>query len=214
MQRSIARVAFGATLFFGLALGVAQGAAAQGGGAQESSLTIHHRLCGDNYKGGDPFVECHDYPVGTALDFTIDGPISNSGLTDAATGNLTFAVPAGTYVVSGGVPGEFSNAQVYCSDANTGDAVNVADAATGVSVEVPSGAAVVCDWYEFPENLRGDETPTPTTPVVTTTPKPVTQLPSTGAGAGNGVSDELMLAAGAAAVVGGLGIAARRRALR
>src|SRR3954451_17436829 len=69
MKRTTFRLIAGSVLMLAIALGFVQGAGAQDSGA---SLTVHHRLCGDNYQGGDPFTECHDVLVGTSFDFTID----------------------------------------------------------------------------------------------------------------------------------------------
>lgn len=198
-------------MILAIALGFAQGAGAQGTG---TSLTVHHRLCGDNYKGGDPFVECHDVLVGTSFDFTIDGPVTETLATDVATGNVTFAdIPAGTYNLYGGIPGEFSTQNIYCSDANTGEGIDVSPAQMGVGVTVPDGAAVVCDVYEFPENLSG-QTPTPAPAQPTSTPKPnstVTTLPSTGAGDNSTGNSALWLIIPAALAIGGFGLISKRR---
>lgn len=209
MKRAAIRLIAGSVLMLAIALGFARGAGAQ---ETSTSLTVHHRLCGDNYKGGDPFVECHDVLVGTSFDFTIDGPVTQTLATDAATGNVTFAdIPAGTYNLYGGIPGEFSTQNIYCSDANTGEGIDVSAAQIGVGVTVPAGAAVVCDVYEFPENLSG-QTPTPAPP--TSTPKPgstVTSLPSTGSGDSSSSNSALWLAIPAALAIGGFGLISKRR---
>ena len=169
MKRQMARVAVGAALVFGAMSGLAQAASAQ---VVPASITIHHRLCGDNYLGGDPFIECHDVLVGTALDFTIDGPITETAAAGLATGNVTFeGLPAGIYDVTGGVPGDFSDAEVYCTDLTTGEAVALLATANGVDVTVEEDSEIVCDWYEFPEDLSGNGDDAP-------------GLPNTGAGAG------------------------------
>jgi hypothetical protein len=217
MKRAAVRLVAGSFLTLGLALGVAQGVGAQDSG---TSLTVHHRLCGDNYSGGDPFTECHDVLVGQAFDFTIDGPTTETAATDAGTGNVTFSdIPAGTYSLYGGIPGEFSTQNIYCSDSNTGDALDATPNGMGVDVEVAGGAAVVCDVYEFPEDLSGN-TPTPTATAsatataTATATQPVTSLPNTGAGESNGTDEALWLAIPAALVLGGLGFGLRRRAMR
>jgi hypothetical protein len=219
MLRTAVRLVAGSFLTLGLALGIAQGAGAQDTG---TSLTVHQRLCGDNYQGGDPFTECHDVVVGQSFDFTIDGPVTQTKATDAASGNVEFAsIPAGTYNLYGGIPGEFSTKNFYCSDSVTGNAVNVTPNSMGADVEVPDGVAVVCDVYEFPEDLSGN-TPTPApsaTATVTSTPTPkatgtVTTLPSTGTGANGSGSDEAMwLVIPGALALGGLAYGLRRRSL-
>ena len=93
------------------------------------------------------------------------------------------------------------------------DSVDVAAAQIGFSVEVPDGAAVVCDVYEFPENLSG-QTPTPAPAQPTSTPKPnstVTTLPSTGAGDSSSSNSALWLVIPAALAIGGFGLISKRR---
>lgn len=219
MKRTAVRLVAGSFLTLGLALGIAQSAGAQ---ETSTSLTVHHRLCGDNYLGGDPFTECHDVLLGQGFAFTIDGPVTKTADTDAASGNVTFSgIPAGTYNLYGGVPGEFSNQNIYCSDSVTGESVGVTPNDMGADVEVPEDVQVVCDVYEFPEDLSGN-TPTPTatataTATATTTPKAtstVTTLPSTGAGESNGTDEALWLVIPAAMVLGGIGFGVRRRSMR
>jgi len=218
MMRTAVRLVAGSFLTLGLALGIAQSAGAQ---ETSTSLTVHQRLCGDNYQGGDPFTECHDVLVGQAFAFTIDGPVTETANTDAATGNVTFSgIPAGTYNLYGGIPGEFSTKNFYCSDSVTGEAVGVTANDMGADVEVPEDVQVVCDVYEFPEDLSGN-TPTPTatatataTAPATTTPKAtstVTTLPSTGAGETNGTDEALWLVIPAAMALGAVGFGVRRR---
>ena len=206
MKRTALRLIAGSVLMLAIALGFAQGAGAQDTG---TSLTVHHRLCGDNYQGGDPFTECHDVLVGTSFDFTIDGPVNETLATDVATGNVTFAdIPAGTYSLFGGIPGEFSTQNIYCSDSNTGEALDMS-----AGVPVAEGAAVVCDVYEFPEDLSGN-TPTPAPAQPTSTPKPnstVTTLPSTGTGVDSSSNEALWLIIPAALAIGGLGLVSKRR---
>ncbi len=220
MKRTIVRLMMGAMMTTGLVLGVAQGAAAQGQEPTGTELTVHQRLCGDNYAGGDPFTECHDYIVGDSYEFVIDGPVSLSAMTDAATGNITFGgLTAGTYHLYGGVPGEFVNKEFYCSDQNTGSAVSVTAGAIGVNVEVPNGASVVCDVYEYPIDMSGggSETPTPAPQPQPTKPAggpAVTTLPSTGSGAGTTEDAAWLLIPAAIAATGGLGLMARRRVFR
>jgi len=219
MKRAAVRLVAGSFLTLGLALGIAQSASAQ---ETSTSLTVHHRLCGDNYNGGDLFTECHDVLVGQSFDFTIDGPVTETAATDASTGNVTFSdIPAGTYNLFGGIPGEFSNQTIYCSDSNTGDALTATPNGMGVDVDVPEGAAAVCDVYEFPEDLSGN-TPTPeatapaTVTATATATQPVSTLPGTGAGTGvsKGTDEALWLVIPAAFALGGIGYGIRRRAMR
>jgi hypothetical protein len=200
MKLNLARIALGAALAIGVTTGLAATAGAQ---VVPASITIHHRLCGDNYLGGDPFVECHDVLVGTALDFTIDGPVEETDAADLNTGNVTFDdLPAGVYEITGGVPGDFSNAMVYCTDQTSGDALEVVETDNGVEIDIAEDAEVVCDWYEFPEDLSGIEDGDG---------EGVTELPNTGAGvtaaAGATGAAWLLLPA---MMAGGLAVGARR----
>jgi hypothetical protein len=209
MKQAVIRLAAVCAMIAGFAIALVPGAGAQG----VTELTVHHRLCGENYKGGNEFDECHDVLVGTAFEFTIEGPVTQTASTNVATGNVTFSpIPAGTYHLYGGVPGEFSNQTIYCSDQNTGNAVTVTAGAIGVNVEVPEGASVVCDVYEFPEDLRDEPEPTKPAPEPT---KPaggqgVTRLPDTGAGdAGTSFPAYWLIVPALAAL--GLGLVARKQ---
>jgi hypothetical protein len=205
MKRSLVRLVAVFTMIAAFAIALDPGAGAQG----VTELTVHHRLCGENYTGGSEFDECHDVLVGTAFEFTIEGPVNQTASTDVNTGNVTFTpIPAGTYHLFGGVPGEFSNQTIYCSDQNTGNAVEVTTGEIGVNVEVPEGASVVCDVYEFPEDLRGE--PEPTKPA---TGQGVTRLPDTGAGTpGAGLPAWLLIVPAFAAL--GFGLVARKQLVR
>lgn len=180
---------------------------AQGGTA---SLTIHNRLCPSEYSGDDVFGDCHGNPQNSGLEFAITGPVSDSGPTDA-NGNITFGgLPAGAYEISGGVPGEFASTVVYCSvNEDPNNVLPVTSTATGVSIDVPDGAAVVCDWYNIPFDLSGngdddgDDDDTATT------------LPNTGAGVAGGHGDAGLFLGGAAVLaLAGMALVSRRRALR
>lgn len=187
-------------------------------GAQATAqLTIHHRLCGDNYMGGSEWDECHDVLVGTPFEFTIEGPSTFTATTDVATGNASFgSIPAGTYHLYGGIPGEFSNQTIYCSDEITGRDVAMSQGPIGMYVDVPADTSVVCDVYEFPEDLSGDPDPTPVpTAVPTKTPdsgQGVTRLPNTGAGGdGTPISAIWMIAPALLALAFGLIARSRTR---
>lgn len=213
MKQIVIRVAAVAAMFAAFAVVLVP----QAGATPVAEFTVHHRLCGDNYKGGSEWDECHDVLVGTPFDFTIDGPMTLTVATDVATGNAEFGeVQDGTYHLFGGVPGEFSNQTIYCSDQNTGNPVNVSPGPIGVYVEVPLQSSVVCDVYEFPEDLRGDPEPTPTQvpkPEPTKIPdigKGVTHLPNTGAGDGGMTLPVYWLVLPALAALG-FGVIARKR---
>ena len=94
-----------------------------------------------------------------------------------------------------------------------------AQALDSVSVEVPEGASVVCDVYEYPIDMSGndDENPAPTptpAPAKPSTGGPaVTNLPNTGAGT-DASADAAWLLIPAAMGAAGLGLMARRRVVR
>lgn len=189
------------------------------GSAQEAnaSITIHNRICPVEYAGDDIFGDCHGTPQDAGLEFAIDGPVSDSGATDG-NGDITFAgLPAGTYEISGGVPGDFADTAVYCSvEDDPENMLAVTPTAIGVSIELPAGTNVVCDWYNIPYDLRGDDGgddddddnggQTPTKP---------TTLPSTGAGTAAGETDAAFVLGGMAVIaLAGFAVVTRRRALR
>ena len=144
-----------------------------------SSITIHNRICPTEYDGSDFFGDCHDNPQTSNLEFTIDGPVTDTRATDNE-GNVVFPeLPGGTYQISGGVPGEFADTFVYCSDAADPGTVFVSTTALIVSLDLPDVTDVICDWYNIPVDLSGngddgtddgDDTGTPPT------------LPTTGVG--------------------------------
>ncbi|MGH2560364.1 MAG: hypothetical protein ACRDJH_14980 [Thermomicrobiales bacterium] len=127
--------------------------------AQEStaSLTIHNRICPVDYSGDDIFGDCHGNPSVSSLEFAIAGPVSAAGATDGD-GNVVFAgLPVGAYDVSGGVPANVASAYVYCSvDGDPYNALPVTWTDAGVAIDVPAGAAVLCDWYNTPYALSDD----------------------------------------------------------
>ncbi|MGH2604619.1 MAG: LPXTG cell wall anchor domain-containing protein, partial [Dehalococcoidia bacterium] len=152
---------------------------------------------------------CHGNPQTSGLEFFIDGPVADSGPTDGA-GDVTFgALPAGTYEISGGVPGEFADTFVYCSiNEDPNNVIPVTGTAIGVSIDVAEGAAVICDWYNIPIDLSGngdgdDDDDTATT------------LPNTGAGVSSGERSSAIYLGGATVMaLAGLAFVARRRAIQ
>jgi hypothetical protein len=159
------------------------------------TLTIHNRICPVGYTGTSFYEDCHDNPQTSNLEFNliVDGDIGVAhGTTDDA-GNVTFTdLPPDTYVMHGGVPGEFVDAVVYCS-------IEGIDGSGQLAPETEFGGFVlatnpnalgwhyICDWYNIPIDLSGGEsTPTPT-PVAgddgdDDEDEEVTDLPNTGTG--------------------------------
>ena len=213
MKTGIAKVAAGLALTFGLMIGaVGQGLAQTG---DTASITVHQRLCGEDYEGGSPFDECHDVLVGDSYEFTINGPVNETAATDATTGNVTFEdLPAGAYELLGGVPGEFVEKEIYCSDISSGEAValTLTETANGIEVDVAAGAEVVCDVYEHPIDLSGEDPDDGDDDGDDDDDEPVKELPNTGAGmvATGGVGLGFLLTALGA---GASGLALRRRSI-
>ena len=120
MNATVLRVMrVGLVVLLGLILGGAQAASAQDA---TSSIEIHNRACPTEYAGSDLFGDCHDNPIAD-LPFTIDGPVSATQNADAD-GNTIFAdLPAGSYEMSGGAPGDFADAYIYCSLADDPETV-------------------------------------------------------------------------------------------
>jgi hypothetical protein len=136
-----------------------------------ASITIHNRLRPTGYTGSAICAECHGNPQDSHLDFTIDGPITETAAT-GDDGNVAFlGLPAGTFNISGGVPGEFAKAVVYCSvDENPDTLFAPTETDTGVSFNLAADTDAICDWYNIPEDLSGNIGGT-------------TTLPNTGTGA-------------------------------
>ena len=203
----------------------------------DSTLSIHQRLCGaNNYTGGDPYTECHDWLLGDATEYDVydaDDTYYETASPDPATGNMDFVIP-GTqiFITNGASAWSFQNtAEVYCIDTNTGESLETGHSGMGVGsarwIKYPAGANIVCDWYIFSEERDGiyigagePETPTPTptatataTATATTT---VTSLPNTGSGTATTGDSNAWIFAPAALVCAGLFTALhiRRRAPR
>ncbi|MGH2533574.1 MAG: hypothetical protein ACRDJW_14845 [Thermomicrobiales bacterium] len=151
----VVHLAAGTWLLLALIATTVSPTAAQNGSA---SITIHNRICPVEYSGDDIFGDCHGNPPASSLEFAISGPISVAGATDGA-GNVTFAeLPAGTYEISGGVSAEYADSYVYCSaNDNPENVLPVTWSAIGVAIDVPDGAAVLCDWYNTPYDLPDDD---------------------------------------------------------
>jgi hypothetical protein len=200
----------------------------------DSTLSIHQRLCGaNNYDGGDPYAECHDYLLDYPAEYHVynaDDTYDETASPDLVTGNMDFVIP-GTeiFITNGASAWSIQNtAQVYCTDANTGESLATDNAGMGVGsalvVDYPEGASVVCDWYIFSSDVDGvyigedaPETPTaePTgTATATATPAPtgtttVTSLPNTGSGASTQNDSSALVLAVIAVLSGGLFVGVR-----
>lgn len=136
--------------------------------AQESSggyIEVHNRICpGEKEFGGDYFAECHETVPDPGLPFTLtasDGTVLDEDVTDG-NGNVYFTgLSAGTYTMSGGVPGEFADARYYCSvSADGGTAFPFTPVTVGIQLTIAASDRIVCDWYNVPYDLRGELTGT------------------------------------------------------
>jgi hypothetical protein len=126
-----------------------------------ADLTIRNLVCPADFTGANYAADCVDPVVG--LDFELTGPLSDGSpviavATTDASGTVTFTdLPANTYEVSGGPPGEFVQNAITCY---VTDLERLAlpylprnNRAIGVTLV---DTDITCDWYSIPENLRGD----------------------------------------------------------
>jgi hypothetical protein len=135
--------------------------------AQDGSLTITNLLCPTDYAGADYAGDCTEPPE-PPLPFQLDGPVSAATETDAS-GVVTFSgLEAGTYTVTGGVPGDFGTAVVECT-ASAGEFEKTEDGVT-VTLELSADAQVARNWWNVPEDLSGRPPSTalevPSTPIL------------------------------------------------
>lgn len=150
-MKSLLMVPAIATLAAALFLGNALTASAGG----ETTITVHHRLCPTDQPIDDYFTDCHDNLLDQSFEFTVEhSGGSDTFATDADTSDGSITVPAGEVELFGGVPGEFAKTFVYCSQDQVGIDVSATD--KGVSFDAPAGD-VVCDWFNTPIDLRGDD---------------------------------------------------------
>lgn len=126
-----------------------------------ADLTIHNLVCPADFTGANYAADCVEPVAG--LDFELSGPITDGSpliatATTDASGTVTFRdLPAATYEVSGGPPGEFVQNAITCY---VTDLERLAlpflprhNRAIGVTLV---DTDISCDWYSIPENLRGD----------------------------------------------------------
>ncbi len=199
----------GSTFAMGLALAATIFSGTAGvSAADETTITVHHRLCPTDQVINDYFTDCHDNLVGQSFGFTIYHTGGTTELTtDAGTSDGSATVDAGEVEISGGVPGEFAETFVYCSQDGVG--IDLVSTDIGVGFDAPAGE-VVCDWFNTPVDLSGnggdDDDDDGST-------GGVTQLPNTGNGIAGTSGNEslLLLIAGlGAAGLGSVALRARR----
>jgi hypothetical protein len=174
----------------------------------ETTIIVHHRLCPTDQTIDDIFEDCHDGLVGQSFEFTVESSAGQTTfVTDAATSEGSVTVPAGDVELWGGVPGEFATTFVYCSQDQV--ALDLADTDFGVSFTAPDGE-VVCDWYNTPIDLSGDDDDGAANDDDDT--GTVAQLPNTGVGRNSGTpGTALMALLTGVATVGAAGVLTLRR---
>jgi hypothetical protein len=156
--------------------------------ADVSTITVHHRLCPTDQTITDYFTDCHDNLVGQSFDFTVDYDGGSETLTTgAATSDGSVDVPVGEVEIYGGVPGEFAETFVYCSQDQVG--IDLVSTDKGVSFDAPAGE-VVCDWFNTPVDLSGGDNGNDDDD----DEGPVTSLPNTGSGPVGGTTDTTLFA--------------------
>ena len=129
--------------------------------AQAGSLTITNLLCPTGYTGTNHAADCTE-PPDPPLPFAVDGPTSADGTPDA-NGVVTFSgLSSGTYVVTGGVPGEFADLVVSCVRADADWPVQQNGAI--VTIEIPADAEISCFWWNVPLDLSGKVPPSTAVP--------------------------------------------------
>jgi hypothetical protein len=182
-----------------LAVTILFGGGSPASAADEATITVHHRLCPTDQTINDYFTDCHDNLVDQSFAFTVeyDGG-SETFETDAATSDGSVSVPAGEVELFGGVPGEFAETFVYCSQDQVG--IDLTSTGMGVSFDAPAGE-VVCDWFNTPIDLSGGDSGNDD--------GPVTSLPNTGVGPAGGASSTALIA-----IMTGFGTIAAASALR
>jgi uncharacterized protein YraI len=125
-------------------------------------LTFHKAVCPAGYDPGDGstiFEDCHEEGLDD-ITFFVEGPEGFSGQESTVReggvgpGIATFSeLNAGTYTINEDVPGDFTGIFVYCEMRDSEDVVPVTyrDDIQGLDIELTPGMAVVCDWYNIPD---------------------------------------------------------------
>lgn len=117
--------------------------------AQDASVTITNLMCPTGYSGTNYAADCTGVPD-PSLPFEISGPTSASRQADA-TGTVVFeGLPAGTYTVTGGAPGDFAEAVIQCEGQES-----ISQDGVILTLEIAADAAVTCNWWNIPEDVSG-----------------------------------------------------------
>jgi hypothetical protein len=136
--------------------------AGQGGGT--ATVTVHSRICPQDYDGSDFYEECHDTAPDPGLPYTLSNGDTLDETTDAE-GNILFdGLAVGTYSLTGGAPGEFTDTHIFCAlEADLGEPIASVPVTGGVQFDLADGQNVICDWFIIPLGQNG-QPPTPTAP--------------------------------------------------
>lgn len=119
-----------------------------------SSIEIHNRICPPNYAGGSHFDDCHGTPSDAGIPFTFAGDTIYERPTNAE-GNAGLAnLPAGTYTITAVPPIGLVDRVAHCSIVSGDDGsetpIDVTYVDSGIQLELPADANVICDWYNVP----------------------------------------------------------------
>lgn len=148
-------------------------------GDTEASVTIYNALCPVGYQGVNYFDDCYQTPL-PGIDFTFQAAGSSSGVNSTTNANGFVAFEGisidGNYVISESIPGEFNRFVVFCSANDVPFPFSYPENTNGILLALTTADDVRCDWYNIPEDLRGDAPP-PAKPS-----GPIARLPSTGVG--------------------------------
>ncbi|MBW3631996.1 MAG: hypothetical protein KY456_03105 [Chloroflexi bacterium] len=124
-----------------------------------ASLTVQALACPVAYEGTQYAVDCLEPLADIAFELGAAATgISLQGTT-GPDGTVTFAdLAPDTYVLAGGVPGEFAVQVVECANEDGQLAAEASQTGVpGAIVAVESGDTVACRWFVVPEDLRGED---------------------------------------------------------
>ena len=174
-----------------------------------ASISIYKTTCPVGYEGEDYFEDCYGNPTDdVTFSLIADGAETGLSSTTGSEGYAAFEdLGGGTYTLSEDIPGEFNDFVAFCSAGGVAFPFDYATDANGIVLDLTTADDIRCDFYNIPEDLRG-ETPVPTAAPTavptktTTTTVTAAKLPNTGAGASSGDATATLALAGLLAAVG------------
>ncbi len=124
-----------------------------------ASVTIYNVVCPAGYTGEDFFGDCYDTPL-PDVSFSLMAAGGTTGVS-AVTGSDGFVAfdgiaTNGRYLITEDIPGEFNHSMVLCSAAGQPFPVGQTPGANSIALDLTVADDVRCDWYNVPEDLRGD----------------------------------------------------------